>query len=621
MTNAAVADQLPMSNTLHFGGAAARGGGSKKSTTNLKRKTPSELRGELLKQKNILELSDEVTSSMRNADGVVSGPKMADSSKALRFTRMGEHYSVTKTSRLLCRKENHKENISSNSVDKLNNSSIRLGLLAKHQAQNSCLDDGVASKGGKNQTDNSSETSTTGTFKSVRELSLGGGMSNNSLSVDMGKALRGLVSCEPHAASAPLAESIDKMGNIRSKSFCSEIHVPGHKVPLDLTLKTTMRLQSSSSVNWFHRLINGFTLNDMGLFMYGSCQDQSMDSSKPTSSCQLTNHGIFHSWVHPQSTLPHAAISALSSVPEGQMDFLSKRQQAWQDSFRNLYYMLRKKLCKIFYVCTMQFVVMFTIYDGPNKTRGSCHAYVSQSTRNLRSLLKENDVSFTMPLCHSKVEEVTAEDLVELSEIEKHNLGKTRAMESIAGVDNTPQSLLMVAGNNVHALYDFLLNYRSFYSPLSGNDVPVLYSPVPFENAALSAPEIKCKQVRRVDHGSFQLKDSIMDLEPNSTSAGICNSVEIMDTYLPPWVISGICDVMRSKGRDFQASFVIEPSSIGLNVGLEISAGQGGEQSETENGHPFGIPNTTLSLHKHNGYIKGLKYADTSYTAFLSPAD
>lgn len=33
-------------------------------------------------------------------------------------------------------------------------------------------------------------------------------------------------------------------------------------------------------------------------------------------------------------------------------------------------------------------------------------------------------------------------------------------MESIAGVDNTPQSLLMIAGNNVHALYDFLLNYR-----------------------------------------------------------------------------------------------------------------------------------------------------------------
>lgn len=34
------------------------------------------------------------------------------------------------------------------------------------------------------------------------------------------------------------------------------------------------------------------------------------------------------------------------------------------------------------------------------------------------------DVSFSMPLCHSKVEEVSAEDLVELSAIVKNNLGK-----------------------------------------------------------------------------------------------------------------------------------------------------------------------------------------------------
>lgn len=67
-----------------------------------------------------------------------------------------------------------------------------------------------------------------------------------------------------------------------------------------------------------------------------------------------------------------------------------------------------------------------------------------------------------------------------------------------------------------------------------------------------------------------------------------------------------------------------EPSSLGLNVGLEILTNHVAELSkaeETENGHPFGIPNATLSLHKHNAYLKGLKYDDTSYTAFLSPTD
>lgn len=37
---------------------------------------------------------------------------------------------------------------------------------------------------------------------------------------------------------------------------------------------------------------------------------------------------------------------------------------------------------------------------------------------------------------------------------------QTRAMESLTGVDNTPQSLLMIGGDSVHALYDFLINYR-----------------------------------------------------------------------------------------------------------------------------------------------------------------
>ncbi|KAL6343128.1 hypothetical protein AAG906_019671 [Vitis piasezkii] len=85
-----------------------------------------------------------------------------------------------------------------------------------------------------------------------------------------------------------------------------------------------------------------------------------------------------------------------------------------------------------------------------------------------------------MPLCRSKVEQVTTEDLVELSEIEKHKLG---------------QSLLSFSGNkNVHALYDFMLNYRSFLTSLTSVDVPLLYSPVPFQNAALSAPEPTPKQ-------------------------------------------------------------------------------------------------------------------------------
>uniref|UniRef100_A0A7N0VJQ5 Uncharacterized protein n=1 Tax=Kalanchoe fedtschenkoi TaxID=63787 RepID=A0A7N0VJQ5_KALFE len=59
------------------------------------------------------------------------------------------------------------------------------------------------------------------------------------------------------------------------------------------------------------------------------------------------------------------------------------------------------------------------------------------------------------------MEEATVEDLVELSEIEKQNLGQTRRLSSSSDVDGTPQSLLAFGGSqNVHGLYDFMLNYR-----------------------------------------------------------------------------------------------------------------------------------------------------------------
>ncbi|KAL6507801.1 hypothetical protein OROGR_023996 [Orobanche gracilis] len=596
MTKVAASAQLPESNALHFGGAAGGGGDSKFSKTTLKRKTPCELRGELLKLKCPVELSDEsspVNSSMRNRDRAVSGPKKSDSLKPPRVTRMDEHFPVTKISRLFSRKETPKDTVPSKCVVSVNNSNLSMDLNAKHKVHNSCLGD-KDSEGGNdssNQSNDSTEKLIYNTFKSVKDLSLGGEKSNGVSSVDMDKALKGLISCESRAASAPRP---GKTGNIMLPTFCSEIRIPGHKIPLDLTLKTYMRLLSSSSVNWFHRLANCATSNSMAMLSNVGCHS-------PTCSAEPTSTSQFHSWVYPQSTLPHAVISALTSATGGQTDFL---------------------------MCSAQFVVMFTAYEGSSKTKCSCYAYVSQSTINLRSLLKEHDVSFSMPLCRSKVEEVSAEDLVELSQIQKHNLGQARATESTIGVDNTPQSLLMFTGNkNVHALYDFLLNYRSLLISLTGGDVPVLYSPVPFENAAHSTPEVKCKQLRRVDRPS-QLKDSYMDSDPKSSYAGICYIVEVRDAYLPPWVVSGICDVMRSHGGDFQSSFSTESTSVGLNVGLDILANDQSSQLAKaadellqENGHPFGIPNTTPSLRRHSAFLKGLKYGECSYTALLSSVE
>ncbi|XP_073046098.1 uncharacterized protein [Primulina eburnea] len=618
MTKFAASSQMLSSNTLQVGG-----GGSKISTSTLKRKTPSELRGELLKRKNLAELVDEspapFLSSMRNADGELSGSKKSDSSKAPRYIdiRMNELFPVKKNNiilKLLSRNKNPEETV------------VPMDLNGNHQAQNSRLDDTVASGSSKHYSSQVSKTRkkcSKITFQSVQELSLGGDKLNGSSFVDMDKALKGLVSSEPHGLSAQLVDSVDNIGQVMPKSFCSEFHVPGDNIPLDLTLKTNMRVLSTSSVNWFHRLANCGTSNGLSQFMSVGCTSESTGcTSEPTSNCQSRNPRNFHSWVHPQSILPHSVIAALTSASGGQTDFLSNRQQAWEDSFRCLYYMLRKKMCKIFYVCTEQFVVMFTGLCSPKETKCSCLAYVSQSTTNLRSLLKEHGASFTMPLCNSKLEEAAAEDLVELSEIEKYNLGQARAMETMTGIDNSPQSLLMFTGNkSVHALYDFLLNYRFFLTSLTGGDVPTLYSPVAFENAALSAPEVRCRQLRKADFISLQQKES--DMNSDSLS-GICYSIDITDVYLPPWVICGICNAIRSNGVDFQASFVTESTSIGLNIGLGIAKDQPAQPAVTdkplqESSHSFDIPYATLSPHTQNAFLKGLKYSGGSYTTSISP--
>ncbi|GJX67090.1 protein downstream neighbor of Son [Tanacetum coccineum] len=440
------------------------------------------------------------------------------------------------------------------------------------------------------------------TFRSVTELS-SGGEKLSGLSFDMDKAFKELVAAVPPSISAPV-ESLDGNTNPASAKFCSELHLPGLNIPLDFTLKTGMRVVSSSSVNWFHRLMN------CGTF------DGNIDTK------------TLYSWVHPQCSLPNSVITTLtSSLKEevGQMDFLSKRQLAWETSFRSLYVMLRKNVSSIFYVCTGQFVAMFTSGTGSMEDTGVCNAYISRSTRTLRSLLKEQDVCFTMPLCRSKVEQDTAEDLIELSEIERHSVGMSKRKISASDVDNSPESLLAFTGNkNVHGLYDFLLNYRVFLTSLTSYDVPLLYSPLPFENAALSAPEVKCKEVRSIDNLHAPLQESATTSEPNQGSDSTC-SINIKDAYLPPWIIRSVCDALASNGGDFEASFMTEPMSVGLNVIIDMVCQRYDDKAATSNEglhekhSTFGITNTVLSPHLTHAFLNRIKFSDRSYTAYLTP--
>lgn len=596
------------------------GSGPLKTGSMVKKKTPSELRGELLKRTSVVDLVDESPTPLadptKNTE-VDNGFRKTRLWRPPRYTdtRVDEVFAAKKPRfKAASGKENAKENPSLGQTSNLKNLSVFSAFEAKKQQGNSRLENSVpsseVSKDGVLQACQTFEKCSQGKFLRVNELSSAADTSCGSAAIDMGKALRGLAVPEPHDANevaADLAEGHRDLTTVAG-NLLSECHLPGQKIPLDLTLKTSMRIVSSSSVNRsFMRVIM-----PQLTFQHSHFKSQNMGGSE--------GFKVLHSWMYPQSTLPPSLISVLSSsTSDGELEFLRKRQVAWEESFRHLYYMFRKNICGLFYVCTAQFVVMFTGGDGSGRSKCSCSAYISQSTQGLRSLLKEHDLSFSMPLCHSKVEQVTTEDLAELSEIEKQNLGQTRRLRSFSDVDNSPESLLVFSGNNsVHGLYDLLLNYRFLLTSLSGVDVPLLCSPVPFQNSALTSPDIKCMEMRRAE----DIAASYNGIWKDGESDGLC-TIEIKDALLPPWIICGICALMASEGGSFETSFVTEPNSIGLNVALKSTS----EKSESkvassenlqDRRSTFGIPEAVVMSRLCSSSLKGVRYCDGSYTASLS---
>ncbi|CAN6719505.1 unnamed protein product [Malus baccata var. baccata] len=603
-------------------------------TATVKRKTPSQLRGE--QRMNAVEMRDESPAPLlgsTNTSEAENGLKKQELSRNPRYIdiRMDEVYPAKKSRfKILSEKENAKESISMEKLSSVKNLSL-LSKLASKRKQQLSGSQNVASaehtEEGTSKVYRTIEKCSQTTFRSVTELSSGGDRLSGFAAVDVDKALKGI---DAQESTIGLPAYISERSGDTTSTCLGDFCLPGGKVPLDFTLKTSMRVVSSSPVKWIHRAIacGAYTSMPNLKFQSDCYQDQNMSrGSGLTLNSKVIISEQLYSWVYPQSTLPPSLIQVLtSSTAEGvETDFLRKRQVAWDDSFQSLYYMLRNGTCDIFYVCTPYFVVMFMACTVSVGSKRISNAYISQSTRAIRSLLREHDVSFTMPLCRSKVEQVTPDVLVELSEMEKQNFGQTRRLSSSSDIDNTPESLLVFSGNkNVHGVFDILLNYRSLLTALMVMDVPVLYSPVPFQNAAISSPEIKCTELKRADHIVSPKKTTAKDGSMQGLSAGLCSSVEIKDPYLPPWIICSLLALLGSEERSFEASFMNEPSSIGLNVAVEAVP----EKSDRPDAaaedlqkitSAFGIPGAIVMPQLRLGFLKTLKFSNGSYSASLSP--
>uniref|UniRef100_A0A0E0G0Y4 Protein downstream neighbor of Son n=2 Tax=Oryza nivara TaxID=4536 RepID=A0A0E0G0Y4_ORYNI len=595
----------------------------------MKRKTPSELRGEQLKRRASDKPANDQSLHSAAFDRASNGFRNPEQSKISKYisTRVTEVFPVKKSRNL--GKENFKNNEKApKSADAVTTSDFASPSLPCGYGDSAKLDSAVpshteAAKPSFRKVEKCSENA----LRSVSELHIGDEQQSGTNKFDMEKVLKGFGARDAFVASK-LTEPNIQVGVVPSKSLdlCpSEIAVPGKRAPLDLTLKTTLQFVSSSSVKWCHKISTSFgrssIVGPIAQSYHHGCQNSGC--SRPERNKEFLFSKALQSWVYPQSLLPASIISAMvSSTVRGESDFLLKRHQDWEDSFQNLYYMLRKNLLNIFYVYTPQFVALFIGGNCLDKKQ-TCNAYLSQSTRGIRSLLRRHGVCFSMPLCNTEVEQVTEDDLIELSEIQKRNLGQALHIDAMSEVDNTTQSLLSFVGNkSVHGLYDFLLNYKSFLNSLSATDIPVLYSPVPFQNGCLHIPEVKCKEMRKADIG---LVSGGFDAgEPGSTFASltgnICYSMEIKDPVLPPWVVSGICAAMSSDANSFDLMMATEPSSMGLNAALScVSSNSQSKAHSSEGCESLGIPEATLvpSLRSASS-LRRLSYKDGEYIAYTT---
>ncbi|KAM3271578.1 hypothetical protein ACQJBY_042025 [Aegilops geniculata] len=591
----------------------------------MKRKTPSELREEQLKRRVSEKVANDQSLPSAAFDRPSNGPRNPEQQKISKYisTRVTEVFPVKKSRNV--GKENCKDALLNNekaprSADAVTASQSAESPFPRGNGDSAQLDSSVpslaeAAKPGFRKAEKCSKNA----LRSVSELHIGDEKQDGSSKFDMDKVMKGFGA---RGASGASSGTNIQAGDVplKSSEVCpSKITIPGKRAPLDLTLKTTLQFVSSSSVKWCHNL----STSCRGSVAVG--RSQSSGRTRQESNKEFLFSKALQSWVYPQSMLPAPIVSAmLSSTARGEKEFIHKRYQDWEDSFQNLYYMFRKNLLNIFYVYTAQFVALFI--RGNCLEKQSCNAYLSQSTRGMRSLLRKQGVCFSMPLCKAEVEQATEDDLIEFSKIRTLNLGQTLHIDALSEVDNTMQSLLSFTGNkSVHGLYDVLLNYKSFLNSLSATDVPVLYSPVPFQNGSLHIPEVICREMRKADNGLAS--SSVFDdggepglaaSDPPLVAGGsMCYSMEIKDAVLPPWVVSGVCAAMTSDTDCFDLTIATEPSSMGLNAALASLGADARSKTAPSEGvcEALGVPGAVLVPSLRSASLRGLSYERGKYLA------
>lgn len=348
-----------------------------------------------------------------------------------------------------------------------------------------------------------------------------------------------------HTESFILEEGIDEASEVNIEI---EKRIPTPYLPIDWSIKSRLRFLCRSQIPGCNLKTNQ---EASGLTSFVRC----IDPTNTTAGLDISPGSRFHQstfyWQYPN--LPwltmyprNAKVNHGFNIGEEEGKAL---QREWKDAFRSLFQMIRSRQCPYFYVCANTFTVLFRAagVGGMAET----HAFLTPTSRGLRTALRSEDIEFTMPLKKSgnetnrsidstkspntsvsnssedvqgeKEEESSDEDEekwlaslgMEAEQIKRINETYVRRIQNKECEDDfSEQSICLIEGVDCQAFFNFLLNTKSAVAKVGrlANIPPTLLAPVAFQAASLRQLALRSSKVRLdgVDYSSMEIKGTIL---------------------------------------------------------------------------------------------------------------
>lgn len=323
--------------------------------------------------------------------------------------------------------------------------------------------------------------------------------------------------------------------------------------PIDWSIKSRVRILSKTLV-----VSNNLKSSQeaSGLTGFVRC----LDLKSTPSGLDISDGTRFHQnlmfWQYPH--LPWLNLIQRNSSSNNQFKMNTPESDAllkdWNDSFRNLFHLLRSLQCPYFYVLANQFTVLFRASGVGG--RSEMHALVTPTTRGFRKMLKAEDIEFMTPLREPSKDGSTSNTSLEKShdenkDPEDEEEDEIKFLESL-GVDssdinfkddmkakqkeieddNGDLSTTLIEGVDCQTFFNFLVNAKSTVPKVGrlAGIPPTLLAPVAFLGGTLRKQTARSSKLRseNEDYFSIELRGAILP----HTIQTICSLLsEVKDNY------------------------------------------------------------------------------------------